>query len=226
MTFSHGPNPDCSNFDAPAGKNWCIRHGFHPTSAFGPIKCYHCKNCHRPFSDQTFSIDYYAKKTVDYSRAFEHLVTASGLIDISRAIDIRVETVQNRFERPARCCLSIHSELLPALPLQENMAADGLESLSFSWYCPHHINIFVGSVSGFIYSMGFATLRGRGSNENGNGLLRRFIPKDCDKGCYSKKKIREIQDWMNNYPRRILGGELANEVIRNTLGGLGRERVS
>ena len=52
----------------------------------------------------------------------------------------------------------------------------------------------------------------RGSNENGNGILRRFIPKGCDIGCYSKKEIREIQDWMNNYPRRILGGKSANEV--------------
>ena len=51
----------------------------------------------------------------------------------------------------------------------------------------------------------------RGSNEN--GILRRFIPKGCDIGCYSKNEIREIQDWMNNSPRRILGGKSANEVI-------------
>ncbi len=162
MTFPHCPNPGCPNFDAPAGKNWYIRYGFHPTMAFGPIQRYRCKNCRRTFSNQTFSIDYYAKKTIDYSRIFEHLVTASGLIDIGRALGVRVETVQNRFERLARCCLAIHSELLPALPMQENMAADGLESFSFSQYFPHHINLFAGSASEFIYSMGFANLRRKG----------------------------------------------------------------
>ena len=166
MTFPHCPNPDCSNFEAPAGENWYIRYGFHPTSAFGQVQRYRCKNCRRTFSDQTFSIDYYAKKVVDYSKIFEHLVTASGLGDIGRAIDVRIETVQNRFERLARCCQAIHSELLPDLPLQENMAADGLESFSESQYFPHHINIFAGSESEFIYSMGFANLRRKGRMTN------------------------------------------------------------
>ncbi len=53
----------------------------------------------------------------------------------------------------------------------------------------------------------------RGSNENANGLIRRFIPKSCDIGRYSKKDIKMIQDWVNNYPRRILGGKSANEAI-------------
>ena len=53
----------------------------------------------------------------------------------------------------------------------------------------------------------------RGSNENANGVVRRFIPGGSDIGCYSKKEIREIQDWVNNYPRRILGGRSANEAI-------------
>ncbi len=42
------------------------------------------------------------------------------------------------------------------------MAADGLESFSLSQYFPHHINIFAGSESEFIYSMGFANLRRKG----------------------------------------------------------------
>jgi len=46
----------------------------------------------------------------------------------------------------------------------------------------------------------------RGTNENHNGILRRFIPKGSDIGLVSKKTIRETQDWMNTYPRKILGG--------------------
>jgi IS30 family transposase len=46
----------------------------------------------------------------------------------------------------------------------------------------------------------------RGTNENHNGILRRFIPKASDIGLVSKKTVRESQDWMNTYPRKILKG--------------------
>lgn len=45
----------------------------------------------------------------------------------------------------------------------------------------------------------------RGTNENSNKLIRRFVPKGTDIGKISKEKIRCIEKWMNNYPRRILG---------------------
>lgn len=47
----------------------------------------------------------------------------------------------------------------------------------------------------------------RGTNENHNGILRRFIPKASDIGLVSKKAVRESQDWMNSYPRKILKGQ-------------------
>lgn len=45
----------------------------------------------------------------------------------------------------------------------------------------------------------------RGSNENANKLIRRFIPKGTDISKYTHKEIERIEHWMNNYPRRILG---------------------
>lgn len=45
----------------------------------------------------------------------------------------------------------------------------------------------------------------RGSNENANRIIRRFIPKGTDIAKISQRQIQEIQDWMNHYPRRILG---------------------
>jgi len=45
----------------------------------------------------------------------------------------------------------------------------------------------------------------RGSNENQNKLIRRFIPKGSNIDNFSKRDILRIQNWMNNYPRRILG---------------------
>ncbi|MDR3215786.1 MAG: IS30 family transposase, partial [Clostridiaceae bacterium] len=46
----------------------------------------------------------------------------------------------------------------------------------------------------------------RGSNENANKLIRRFIPKGADISKYSHKEILAIEDWMNKYPRLKHGG--------------------
>jgi IS30 family transposase len=50
----------------------------------------------------------------------------------------------------------------------------------------------------------------RGSNENANGIIRRFLPKGTDFSKISTARIQVIEDWMNDYPRRILGGMSAN----------------
>ena len=47
----------------------------------------------------------------------------------------------------------------------------------------------------------------KGSNENHNRMIRRFFPKGTDFGEIPQRKIRRVQDWMNNYPRRILDWE-------------------
>lgn len=50
----------------------------------------------------------------------------------------------------------------------------------------------------------------RGSNENANGIIRRFFPKGTDFSKIGLKKIQGVEDWLNDYPRRILGGNSAN----------------
>ena len=52
----------------------------------------------------------------------------------------------------------------------------------------------------------------RGSNENANKLIRRFIPKGTDISKFKNKEIQRIEHWMNNYPRRIHGYKTANEM--------------
>lgn len=55
----------------------------------------------------------------------------------------------------------------------------------------------------------------RGSNENNNKLIRRFIAKGMDISKFSKKKIKEIENFMNNYPRKLFDGLSSNEVYRS-----------
>jgi IS30 family transposase len=44
----------------------------------------------------------------------------------------------------------------------------------------------------------------RGVNENTNGLIRQYIPKKSDFSNYSVENIAEIQQKLNNRPRKTL----------------------
>lgn len=57
----------------------------------------------------------------------------------------------------------------------------------------------------------------RGSNENLNKMIRRFIPKGADISKYSKEDIARIKHWINNYPRKILGGLSANMAVKKEI---------
>ena len=54
----------------------------------------------------------------------------------------------------------------------------------------------------------------RGTNENTNKLIRRFIPKGADIGKFSDEKIKIIEHWINNYPRKIFNGKSSNELLK------------
>lgn len=49
----------------------------------------------------------------------------------------------------------------------------------------------------------------RGSNENINGMIRWFIPKGSNISRISARRIKEIETWINQLPRRILNGHSA-----------------
>ena len=53
----------------------------------------------------------------------------------------------------------------------------------------------------------------RGTNENTNGLIRRFLPKKTDFKSISKSQLKIIQNKLNNRPRKVLGYKTPLEVI-------------
>lgn len=54
----------------------------------------------------------------------------------------------------------------------------------------------------------------RGSNENANRLIRRFIPKGIDITPISEEFIQHIENWINNYPRAMFNYKSTNEVLK------------
>ncbi len=57
----------------------------------------------------------------------------------------------------------------------------------------------------------------RGSNENGNRMIRRFVAKGRDIARFTYQAIRDIETWINNYPRRILDYMTPRELFMKEL---------
>ena len=66
----------------------------------------------------------------------------------------------------------------------------------------------------------------RGTNEIQNGMIRRKHPKGTDFDDVSKAQLQETEDWMNNYPRKILGYSTSNRAFKAELEKLGDRRVT
>lgn len=53
----------------------------------------------------------------------------------------------------------------------------------------------------------------RGLNENTNGLVRQYFPKKYDFGRITDKDLQQVEDLLNNRPRKTLGYRTPNEVF-------------
>ncbi len=54
----------------------------------------------------------------------------------------------------------------------------------------------------------------RGTNENTNGLIRRFFPKGTDFKKVTEKQLKIVQEKLNNRPRKVLGYKTPNEIFK------------
>lgn len=61
----------------------------------------------------------------------------------------------------------------------------------------------------------------RGTNENTNGMIRRRFPKGTNFAAVTNAQITQAENWINNYPRKILGYKSSEMVFRECLRELG-----
>ena len=57
----------------------------------------------------------------------------------------------------------------------------------------------------------------RGSNERLNREIRRLVPKGTNLAKYTDSQVKEIETWVNNYPRQIFGFETSAERYKTQL---------
>jgi len=57
----------------------------------------------------------------------------------------------------------------------------------------------------------------RGTNENTNGLIRRYFPKGTDFSEIDEKSLLKIEQKLNNRPRKIIGYKTPKEILNSEL---------
>ena len=57
----------------------------------------------------------------------------------------------------------------------------------------------------------------RGSNENTNGLLRRYFPKGTDLSGYTQPELDAVAEQLDNRPRQTLGWKSPREKLDELL---------
>ena len=60
----------------------------------------------------------------------------------------------------------------------------------------------------------------RGSNECQNKMIRRPFPKGTDFGNVTDAEVARAEQWMNNYPRKILGWKTSEMLFRECVAAL------
>lgn len=67
----------------------------------------------------------------------------------------------------------------------------------------------------------------RGSNENANKLVRRFFPKKTDfDTTVTRSKVKDMEFWMNSYPRPMFNGLCANDLFTEEMAKLGYDELA
>lgn len=158
------PYEGCSNHLNPAERNWYYRKGYYSTKAFGPVARYRCRACGKGFSRQTFRLDYYVKRPLDYRELAFAINSGSGLRALARKLGVGHHSIINRIGRLARQSVGMTAELLFEVQsiIQENFAIDGFESFVSSQYEPNNIHLLVGTESQFLYDFDYAHLKRKG----------------------------------------------------------------
>jgi hypothetical protein len=146
------PVPTCPAHDLdPSLTDWYVRFGFHMTKAFGRVQRYKCRSCGKTFSDQTFLLNYWLKKSTDFLELGRDINSSASSNFIARHHHFSADSMRIRHDRLARNALFLQSVLTKDLRIDEPLVADGLESFVRNQFFPINLNILIGQQSQFVY---------------------------------------------------------------------------
>jgi hypothetical protein len=175
------PNRYCCAFASPPDGKWWQLNGTYATLIRGDVQRFRCLLCGKGFSEQTFSLDYYAKKTLDYRLFIEGLSCCMGIRQMGRLFGVDRGTIINKVMRLSRNAMDVMAKALDKVCLEEELVADGLASYWVSQYYPNNFNVVLGKRSRFLYFFNAVTLRRSGrmreeQKRRRSELEKRFRP--------------------------------------------------
>ena len=240
------PNGDCPEHRQAPGHTYVdyISWGSYSTMAFGSVPRFRCRICGATFSAQTFSVDYYCKKVLDYDDIARKLSSCESLSAIGRSLCSSTDSVSNRVARAARQVIAFESIVSNCRQPDEDLAADGFESFCVSQYFPNNIHILVGSRSQFLYALDHVTLRRKGRMTEGQrrrraelDLVFRPDPRGIEKSFArvadetltllsdeARPSLRLWTDKKKDYPRGISRSPCA--ALCRSIGRLDHQTIS
>lgn len=119
-----------------------------------------------------------------------------------------LHAVKLKTKRAAEVCHAVVEDLL-------DRPASWLKTITFdngSEFSEH--GIITKQLKARIYFADPYSAYQRGSNEQVNGLIRRYLPKGTSFKHLSQRKIQQIVDMINNRPRKCLGYRTPNEFFQ------------
>ncbi|MBT3293571.1 IS30 family transposase [Candidatus Peregrinibacteria bacterium] len=122
---------------------------------------------------------------------------------------IFVTKIPRKTAKETRKAICRRFQLLPLSARLSNTADNGSE---FS----EHEKVTKSIGMTFYFADPYASYQ-RGTNENGNGLVRRFFPKKTDFNTVTNKQIQSVEDWINHRPMKCLGYKTPHEVFHEEL---------
>jgi transposase-like protein len=171
------PNTRCDAHHEPPGYRWYVKHGTYVTDLKGTIQRYKCLHCRSGFSEQTFNIDYYAKRALSYRCLVRLLTSCCSIRAAGRYFGRDHKTITNKIMRFSRQAAAVQMILWEKITLQENLVSDGFQSFWVSQYFPNNLNLLVGKDSQYLYSFNGVTLRRSGKMTRKQKRKRRKIEK-------------------------------------------------
>jgi transposase-like protein len=183
------PNKDCvlHREDLPI-TDWFVRKGTYITKSNAKRQRFQCRVCGRWFSSQSFHIDYYVKKHVDYFSIVHSLSEGLSMRALQRLSGFSRKTIQNRIDRVSRYCIATTLKIVRSLKVKENLAADGFESFAKSQYFPNNIHVLVGSESQFLYFFNHVVLKRKGRMTDTQKKRRQELYTHC---WFPKNSIKD-----------------------------------
>ena len=157
------PNSGCeAHHEPPEGERWWYQHGSYHTLLNTEVRRFRCRLCKRGFSQQTFELDYYAKRRVDYLLVAAAVCSSVGLRAAGRMLGVDHKTIANKHMRLGRQGMAILCVFLDAGELGEDVVLDGFESFWVSQYFPNNLHLLVGAESQYLYVFNAVTIRRSG----------------------------------------------------------------